>query len=351
MVDRGHLCAYHLPFRFVIPHELVSPRANVHSNFLKLCPSAKLGLAFRGTTNGQFHRQPAIMYVIRVTRIKTGILTPDPLRSNFTREIIVMPYTPVAPPLEMEHFPQEYRSSTTKTLKQHRWGRPLGVLKISAVEPSPLNIWTSAPRPSTIAALKLAFSPLDPCQSEVRPFEWKYVAYYHLRSRTFYSTQILDRMPTTTAAKRNLFLKFRDEKIRSEVREFGTISWKRDCETRSPEHNVTAHDGECCIWTTNLAVPVSGTKVLLPTFLNQLSARQYALIIRLGIQGLYHRKIELILPVQVILYPPQGILDGIDEESRVESQDEISSSVPRLSHQFTMLNVDRQYDISPPPYD
>jgi hypothetical protein len=96
---------YRLPFRFVIPYELISPHSNVYSNFLKLCPSIKLGLAFWGLTNRQTYMQLAIIYVIRITYNKTGILTLGPVRSNFTREIIIMHYTPVAPPLEIELFP------------------------------------------------------------------------------------------------------------------------------------------------------------------------------------------------------------------------------------------------------
>jgi hypothetical protein len=134
-----------------------------------------------------------------------------------------MPYTLATPPLQMEYFPREYVSSTARVLKQHRWSRSLGILNVSATEPPPLNMWTSAPRASTLATLKLTFTPIYLDDFGIQPHEWKFVVNYHLRSRTFYSTQKLDQIPTIAAAKRNQFQQVRVGSIRSEVREIGSL--------------------------------------------------------------------------------------------------------------------------------
>lgn len=55
------------------------------------------------------------------------------------------------------------------------------------------------------------------------------------------------------------------------------------------------------IWTTDLCVPISVPKTLLPTFLNTVSARQYALVLRVAVAGLKHgRVLEVTLPLQLI---------------------------------------------------
>jgi hypothetical protein len=207
-------------------------------------------------------------------------------------------------------------------------------------------MWTSAPRASTLATLKLNLSPQYLGEFGIQPHEWKFVVNYHLRSRTFYSTQRLDRIPTTAAAKRNQFQQVRVGTIRSEVREIGIAPWKIDCRTQSSDRDNGLHMEEFYIWTATLTVPVSAPKSLLPTFLNQLSARQYVLVLQLRINGLYHGLIELLLPMQVVFHPPQGGPGIIHEESWTEGLEPISLS--DLDRQNSPFQV---HDTSPPSYD
>lgn len=353
---KGYLGIYRLPFRFVVPHELISARSDVHSDFLKPCPSTRQGLSFWGPTTRKTYRQPMIIYLIRIKRIRTDIPVESLLRPTYQREIIVMPYTPAAPPLVIEAFPREYKSLITKALKRHRWRHSLGTLKISAAEPSPLNILALAPRLSTFVALSLVFTPDYPGGFDVRPHEWNYVVKYHLRNRTFYSTRRLEQMPTLAAAKADPFLGIREKKTASEVREYGKISWNRDRQPQLLEQDESPDQRETCPWMAALMVPINATKMLLPTFLNPLSARQYALVLGLSVKELYHEAIELILPVQVICYPPNVPGFGIDDGERSESQDGVSASLSPFPHNFMTLEVGvhslfQTYDASPPPYD
>jgi hypothetical protein len=111
------------------------------------------------------------------------------------------------------------------------------------------------------------------------------------------------------------------------------------------------------MWTASLAAPITASKNLLPTFLNQLSARQYDLVVRLSIKGFHHGRVELVLPVQVIFHPPQGMSGLSQEESRVENQDPASLTISSPSHHFIDEDFDRQtrflqaQDSSPPSYD
>jgi hypothetical protein len=351
---RDHLYVYRLPFRFVIPHELISARSDVHPDFLKLCPSAKLGSTFLGPTTRKTYKQPITTYMIRIIRVQTEIVMASPIRCYDEREIIIKPYTIAAPPLQIEHFPREYKLCTTKALKQHMWNGSFAHLHVSAAEPPPLNVSTAAPRTSTFVSVKLALTPKLPCEMELRPREWKCVVKYCLRSRTFYSTQKMERIPTSSATKSDQFLRMREGKSAWETRGFWPISWRRDY---LPEGGTPTQDERLCPWMTTLVLPVNASKDLLPTFLNCLSARQYALVVRLMIEGLHHGAIELVIPVQVIYCPAEAASPAVDAEIEPRDQDCGLSSMGRLAIQSVILSDDGDLDqfqersFSPPPYD
>ena len=156
---KDQIQAHRLPFQFVVPHQLISSRSDVQEDFLKLCPSTEQGSAYRFPTTKMLFRQPMIFYTIRIKHIRTSKVVENFMMSTYEREIAIMPHTPPAPPLAMEAFPQEYRPSTMRWIRQHRWTRPLGALKLSAAEPSPANVLSSDFRPSTTITLSLTFTP------------------------------------------------------------------------------------------------------------------------------------------------------------------------------------------------
>jgi hypothetical protein len=190
--------------------------------------------------------------------------------------------------------------------------------------------------------MQLVFTPKPPlCETDIRPNEWKCMVKYCLRSRTFYSTRKLERVPTTLATKSDPLLRMHEEKNGWEVRGFGPSCWMRgDSLERG---NPVLHE-RLRPWTTTLYLPVNTSKDLLPTFLNTLSARQYALVLRLMIEGLCHDTIELIVPVQVIYYPTDTALPGIEAEIETSDQDFRLSSMGRLSIQSMILHDDGDLD-------
>ncbi|PMD42139.1 hypothetical protein L207DRAFT_485588 [Hyaloscypha variabilis F] len=317
---KDQLRIHRLPFQFVVPHELISARSDVHPDFLKLCPSTKQGPAFCSLPSRKVFRQPLILYAIRIKHIRTDKVVENFMRSTYHREIAIMPHIPPAPPLAMEAFIREYKPSTMRSVRQHRWTRLLGTLRLSAAEPSPVNILSSGFGPSTVVTLSLAFAPNGPCGSEIWPCEWSCVVSNYLRIRTFYSTQRMERMPTLSEAKRDSFLRVHEMKTALEVREHSELSWNND---------------DACQWSTKVNVPIRVMKNLLPTFLNQLSARQYAVVIRLAIKGLSHGLLELVLPLQVIYYPTLSETFETPHREGTARDELLSSDV----------------DFSPPSYD
>jgi len=142
----------------------------------------------------------------------------------------------------------------------------------------------------------------------------------------------MDQMPTLSATKIDPLLRIHEMKTAPEVREYSEISWKND---------------DVCQWTTSLKVPIRSMKKLLPTFLNQLSARQYAVVVQLSIKGLFHGILELVLPVQVIYYP--GLAEILEMPLRevTEARDQLLSPLSNLQQDFMASDV---YFL-PPSYD
>jgi len=121
-------------------------------------------------------------------------------------------------------------------------------------------------------------------------------------------------------------------KTAPEVREYPELSWNNN-------------DG--CQWMTSLKLPIRVVKKLLPTFLNQLSARQYAVVVRLSIRGIFHGVLELVLPLQVIYNPPPDEMLETPQGEGTAARDDPLFSVSRPEQELMVSGV----DFSPPSYD
>ncbi|KAI9820579.1 MAG: hypothetical protein M1827_004948 [Pycnora praestabilis] len=289
--------SYQLPFAFVIPHKLISPKSDVASEYLNLLPSMKEGLAFKGPLTGRIYMQPNVTYTITATPLRIPARVGSAMRWKDRREISIMPSIPAAPPLQIDHFPCEYRTNCGKTLKQHFWSRPAGRVIVSAEEPEPLNISTSAPRATSTVSVKLSFEPCATHTPPVRPYEWNVTVKYYLRIRTFYTTRQYTQVPTKKTAKTEALVQKSSSTTMPEVRQCNTLSWRLQ---RLSSAGTITEDTEVLPWTTTLTVPVNASKTLVPTFLCPLSTRRYALVMEVSIANVNHDVMALEIPIQVI---------------------------------------------------
>lgn len=268
------------------------------------------------------YRQPMIIYLIRVKNLRTDKPVENVVTSTKTREVTIMPFTPVAPPLVSEAFPGEYISYATTEIKQHKWRRALGTLRLSAAEPPPLNILAKGPRLSTMVVLSVVFDQSKALKSNLQGYPL--VITTQFRTRTFYSTRKIEKVPTVIAAKTSAYLRVREKKGKAEIREYDKVTWRRETDLKSSEQSVSRGTW----FSANIMVPINVAKPLLPNFVNPLAARRYTIMIRLAIKGLSHKPAELILPIQVINWPSQGsgleTFDGILSEGSFNG---ISTSV------------------------
>ena len=308
---------HRVPFAFTIPTELISSRSDVSPEYLNLLPTVKEGQSYYGLATKQEYMQPRVMYVLTAvsTKVGTGI---GPARKYRTkREVNVMPSIPASPPLQIEHFPQEYKMICVKTLKRHMWNRPLGKLTTSAAEPQALNISTSAPRASTVAPVKILFQPCGAHSTAATPYEWKLTVKSHLKVRTFYSTKPFTQIPTKESVNMDSLAEMTTSCTHPEIRQCDTLSWRLH---RLSSTGIIASDTLTIPWTTTLMVPVNASKSLIPTFLNPLSARRYVLVMDITIEEMHHDALVLEVPVQVVWdsCPPATRFDMGSNEASID---------------------------------
>lgn len=236
----------------------------------------------------------------------TGSAGTKKTKSRCTREIKVMPSIPALPPLQIMHFPREYEMTCRKELKRHIWSSTLGSLQISAEEPQPLNLSSTAPRASTLASVNLSFRP-SKTYTRVIPPDWTVTVRYFLRSRTFYTTQPLTEIPNLDTVQSNPLVQMTTETTLPEVRQSNKLTWHLQ---PHPSTEPSVSNGSTLLWTTTMKVPINASKTLIPTFLSPLSARRYALVMQIAIAPGCRQTLALELPIQVLHHPSSTGGDG-----------------------------------------
>jgi hypothetical protein len=286
----------------------------VHPDFLNLCPTIRANNAFTHPSTSSHSCRPWISYCLKISHIYAETLLPS-IRCGKAREIIIMPFSYAAPPIEINHHPQEYKCMSTKAIRQRIFSHQKGHFTLSATEPDPINLLTGTPRAATTISMNLSLSLENKTQVDI--FQLKPIVKSRLRIRTFCTTRRLTRMPTLVASKTDPFLQMVEQKTSWEVRKTGPVDWKKQLsEVRS--------DANREIWTADWRSPVSVPKTLLPTFLNLLSARQYAVELRVSLATVRHIGVlELAIPLQLTYHNLQGkSLEGGDNLAG-DIQDEV----------------------------
>lgn len=285
---------YRVPFEFIIPHSLISAQSDVASDYLNLLPTVKEGPSFQGPSSGRIYRRPMIIYTLTASVIHMG----SGRNCQHIREITIMPSIPANPPLQIEHFPREYKTTCSKVLKRHIWGRQIGALTVWAVEPPPLNISTSESRASTIAPVTLFFKPCKAHTVGPLPYDWEITVKSFLRVRTFLTAKPFTRIPTQEAVETGGLIQMDSTTTSPETRRCDTLPWR--LHRLSSAGTILTGGLDATPWTTALIVPVNAPKTLVPIFTSPLATRRFSLVLHFTIGNLSHSPLVLEIPIQVI---------------------------------------------------
>ena len=289
---------YRLPFKFVVPKCLISPRSDVGIEFLSLLPSVEEGSTYIEPTSRHEFMQPLVSYFL------TASLSDIRSRKSHrcSRGISIMPTVLPSPPLQVEHFPHEYYMMCSKTLRKQRWTGALGRLTVSAAEPPCLDISTHSPRATILAPVRLLFTPIRYGTSITPPYEWSLTVKSYLRIMTFTTTKPFTQVPTKDNSSTKSLCNLAVKTTPPEIRECKTLSWRIH---RISTIGTIAPDLPLNPWTSTLLIPVNVSKTLLPTFLSPLAARRYALVLQVSIANVCHGRFCLQIPIQITNAPCQ----------------------------------------------
>ncbi|KAF3908299.1 hypothetical protein AA313_de0206526 [Arthrobotrys entomopaga] len=291
---------YKLPFHFTVPEHLVSPRCDIPPAYLQIPSTVPRPNPKSPYTN--YESRLSVKYELSVSTFRFHENVVAWMKTDRpTREIVIVPSIPASPPLQIRYYPREYQISCCKALKKRAWDKPLATLEVSAQEPSPLEVNTKAPQAATVTKLRLDLSNLGAkCANKLRMQDWVVQVTSHMTAWTFYTTKDrLTNIPTmeTLAEDPSLFLI--KEVLPKDTRQISNIEWFLTSPPRYEESAFNSPSQPSC-WTAELPVTVTCSKNLVPTFLNPLAARRYAIVFRIKVLGLSHDEIEVKVPVQIV---------------------------------------------------
>ena len=240
--------------------------------------------------------QPLISYTIRAIAELRGCVTEPSLELQDTREIKLIPFTEIGPPLATEDFPGEYTSTSTKSLTKTPFGGFFGEMSISMNEPSPLRFTDVSPSAGTLGYLRIVLRRVGTTASNSEPKRLTCTIRSGIHVKMLSSTMPLRGMPSYSMLKTEKQLRLRASCLDLQTRKIDAHSWGRE------GGNQLGGDREprASIWVTTLILPICGSKRLPPTFCSTLAALRYALRVRLDIGGMYHSPFALEVPLQVL---------------------------------------------------
>ena len=216
------------------------------------------------------------------------------------RGVRLMPFTTVSPPVQIDNLPAAPSAVSVRSLKQTLWTRPLGEMKISVDEPSPLNLCSETPRASTKCLIRLHLTPKCALTTTVRPECWGCIVESCLHIKTFYSVRPLPNLSDIYLVRLRSDLRVHSDFTKIESREANGLSWRLH---RLSRFGTIIKDPQPS-WIGIFTLPISTSKSLLPTFLSTFAARLYAIKIKAKISGVRHEPFELEVPLRVVYDSP-----------------------------------------------
>jgi hypothetical protein len=240
--------------------------------------------------------QPKIAYAIHATLSSGSGRVGSRTVLEETREIRLMPFNTVSSPVQIRHLPAAPSSTSVRSLKQNIWASPLGEMKVSVNEPSPLCLHTMAPRASTKCLVRLHFTPKLDFASTVRPESWGCTVRSYLYIKTFYSVRPLPKLPDLLLLQPQAHLRLRSGFTRVETQTTNTLSWRLD---RLSRHGTITENSQLP-WIAIVTLPITVSKSLLPTFNSMFAARLYTIKMTVKVLGVRHEPFELEVPLQVV---------------------------------------------------
>ncbi|KAL2803001.1 hypothetical protein BJX63DRAFT_437371 [Aspergillus granulosus] len=324
--NQGALKLYSFPFFFIVPSATTRHDDGIQPLCQALPPSFEI----------ISHLAPviSITYLVRAVLCFHTDGTQDELVATVTKNIKILPYTQIQPPLQTAWFPHEFTPSALIPLRRHIMGRSYGSLNFGAIEPFPLVYSSLSDSPSTNCELTITASITASAVNYLRSISL--VINPAIYVRTFYSTRPIPCVSGRKSPTQDKQLRLEINMIQLESQRFVQMNWASkypsatvhqpgiraqqnenesgyldspyEPSTPTPGSSDILPENVLGVWETAIRVSVKPLKALLPTFCSALIARSYSLFLRVRVSGVYTRHVALEIPLQVVYSAPSQMV-------------------------------------------
>jgi hypothetical protein len=271
-----------IPTTFVLP-ELAIDSGSKSSISSRLPPSCESGSLYRDPW-GRIYKQPLIEYYLQAT-LKYRVDSETAVRTITAKHKIRITTTPHNdPPMYTERLAERELVIASADISRSKFSKPFAKLSVAMEEPSPV-----VARGQTIGQLHVSWETSSEAHDEFELGKRRVEVEYQLQSRTRYGTRVAKSGENSTGD---------DSRTRTGL-ETTTLGTFEVCATdRNDVHVVTsekqrrAHSG-------TISIPVQVAEGTVPSFSHTLASRDYALLMKVRVQGLQHKELSLKVPLQV----------------------------------------------------
>ncbi|EGC43991.1 conserved hypothetical protein [Histoplasma capsulatum var. duboisii H88] len=333
------------PFQFTIPSHILIPKGGgasaiemVHPLPPSLCIDAG-SVVPPSIERNNFRGDCRITYTLHAYLMCDG----RPTTGTF-RHVMLFPTQEPQPPSCTSDFPGDYILSRSAVLRTGMLFRRRGLLSVETREPAPLEMSRGKSGASTTVNLTLRFRESREIRSACGSMPPATPAFgvvsLKLKQTTFISVEPQRRLPATRDLLTSTVMVKDTNIINEQSRKMKFSPWVRS--RWKEEHQAQCAAQERQAWETKvtLVFTYSDDKRPVPTFSSALVSRRYSVRIALHMEGVYHRALELEVPLQII-YRGHG-------QVPLPNEGELGSSEPALSDETLMLPGESRSDTATP---
>lgn len=277
------------PLTFVLPE--LTTESKVAKSSGRLPPSCEIGSLYIDPW-GRTYMQPLIEYALQVT-LRFRLLGETAIRAITAKYGIKVTAAPHCDPPSYSRAVLETKdvaASAFADVRRSRFAKPFARMRIAMAEPAPIVGNGVGGKARTMGELRLTWQTSSEAYDEFELGRRFVKIEYALQARTRYSTRAVgldSRAVDDDEARPN---------VRVETTHLGTfeirLTDRDDVRLESAVNGQRRHTG-------SIPIPVQIADDTIPTFSHCLASRDYVLLVKVAVQGLQHKVLATIVPVEV----------------------------------------------------
>lgn len=295
-----------VPITSVLP-ELVAGSKNANS---RMPPSCEAGQSYVDPW-GRLYMQPLIEYFLQVT-LRYRLPGQTAIRTISAKRKINITTSSHDDPPTYSQCPREATPVEASADVRKSWfAKPFARLDLAMAEPMPVVGHATSGSCGTVGVLRMGWTTSSEAYDEFELGKRPVRIEYYLRARTRYGTRAIQE--DETGGKSTGSNETRPH-TRTETKPLGVLevrsSDRKDVRITASEAGQRSHSG-------TIPIPIQIEEDTIPTFSHLLASRDYAILVKVSIQGLQHAALSIEVPLQVVENNPVRSCDGTTGDSSV----------------------------------